>query len=188
MKNADWEGVWKDGNKLNPFGKLLFSRMKASVKNLLPSDVKTVLDVGCGSGLTMSFFREFGCDVTGIDVSDSALKISDGIKMDARKMKFSDGSFDLVFSDGLLEHFKLSTDFNSIVKEMCRVSKKYILICQPNPSFFRDLWRKNIRKDTMLEYEYSGDDYVNTFSKHGFSLQKSKDYNFKEGTAYLFKK
>jgi ubiquinone/menaquinone biosynthesis C-methylase UbiE len=47
--------------------------------------------------------------------------------MDAKNLKFKDNTFDLVFSDGLLEHFKSEQDVVKIIKEQLRVSKRYVL-------------------------------------------------------------
>jgi len=103
-------------------------------------------------------------------------------------MRFPDNSFDLVFSDGLLEHFK---DFSTIAKEFCRISKKWILLFQPNQtSFFGILKRfgeKFIRVSWEKEYLYKKEDYVKTFSNLDFNLVKFGGINFNEEMWLLYK-
>lgn len=76
-----------------------------------------VLDAGCGSGFFSARFLESGCRVTALDSSEEALALAreatEGkadayVREDLLDPGFSDrwrASFDLVFSDGLLEHY-----------------------------------------------------------------------------------
>ena len=47
---------------------------------------KKILDVGCGPGIELEFFREKGLDALGIDLSDSMLKICQEKGLNVRKM------------------------------------------------------------------------------------------------------
>jgi ubiquinone/menaquinone biosynthesis C-methylase UbiE len=49
--------------------------------------------------------------------------------MDATNLTFPDDSFDLVFCHALLHHIK---DMDRVVSEMRRVSKRYVIILEPN--------------------------------------------------------
>lgn len=76
-----------------------------------------VLDAGCGSGFFSNYFIQQECNVTSLDYSDSALEITrrltDGrskayLKADLLDPQFGEqyaGKFDLIFTDGLFEHF-----------------------------------------------------------------------------------
>jgi SAM-dependent methyltransferase len=66
-----------------------------------------VIDVGCGSGYDSNFFHEQGYDVTGIDISETAIKIA--------KRKFSNITFDC--KDVLQEQF--DSDFNLVYDKGC---------------------------------------------------------------------
>lgn len=76
-----------------------------------------VLDAGCGSGFFSRYFLSKGCQVYALDYSEEALRLTQTIterkcecylKRDLRDEalaeKFTKG-FDLIFTDGLLEHF-----------------------------------------------------------------------------------
>ena len=101
-------------------------------KMAISQDVK-ILDIGCGSGKLTQFWYQTSCDVLGIDISDEALKFTNSkgikvIKASVRNLPFKDGEFELVYSDGLLEHFP---DPEPILAEIFRVSKKYIFTLIP---------------------------------------------------------
>jgi len=49
--------------------------------------------------------------------------------MDATDLKFNDNSFDIVFCRALLHHVE---NVNKIVREMKRVSRKYVVLLEPN--------------------------------------------------------
>ena len=113
---TDWNRFWSRPAS-QQFGQISWS--KSRILNVLkPYAVsgKKALDAGCGSGFFSSFFCNQDMATVAADYSDSALemaKISTGgkcrllrvdfLKEDLSK-KISD-RFDLIFSDGLLEHF-----------------------------------------------------------------------------------
>jgi SAM-dependent methyltransferase len=71
--------------------------------------------------------------ICGVDISEASIDLCkkaraerkthnvDFLAMDANELKFRDGEFDLVFSEGVIHHFK---DALKPVKEMMRVTKK----------------------------------------------------------------
>ena len=100
-----------------------------------------ILDVGCGSGKLASFWSQNGHDIFGLDISDQALEFtrSQGVpvmKADVRRLPFNDGTFDLVYSDGLLEHFP---DPEFILAELFRVSRNYVFTLVPRTTIFNKL-------------------------------------------------
>jgi len=102
---------------------------------------REVLDVACGTGEWLSYFREQGASVAGIDLSQKA--IGECIKQfpegefvcgPAESLPFADDRFDLVTCMGSLEHF---LDKPCALSEMKRVAKKdaKFLILVPNAGF-----------------------------------------------------
>lgn len=90
-----------------------------------------LLDVGCGNGFFTYYFDKI-CDVSGVDYSEKMLSLNPVKKtflMDAADLKFENNSFDIVFCHALLHHVN---DIDRVVSEMRRVSKKYIVIIEPN--------------------------------------------------------
>lgn len=70
-----------------------------------------VLDLGCGNGKSSGALISMGCDVTGLDISDAAVRICRGLypagtflKGDAADLPFEDGCFDAVLSVHCIEH------------------------------------------------------------------------------------
>src|SRR3989344_8533731 len=92
---------------------------------------KNVLDYGCGNGIHTGFLAEHAAKVTAIDLSEKSLETArkrfntqDGLrikflKMDAEKMDFPDGSFDVVFDGGTFS----SLDIAKAIPEIARVLK-----------------------------------------------------------------
>ena len=102
------------------------------IAKLIPQDVNSIIDIGCGNGLiTNELAKKY--QVVGVDRSKSALEFVKGEKIAAScdSVPVEDQSFDLVLSSELLEHLDSPT-FDKTVKELKRISKKYILIGVPN--------------------------------------------------------
>jgi len=98
----------------------------------IPSDVKTIIDIGCGDG-TITNKLAIKYEVTGVDRSANALKFVTTTKIlsSSEKIDVPDKSFDMVFSSELLEHLE-DRVFYATIKEMKRISKKYIFLTVPN--------------------------------------------------------
>jgi len=105
------------------------------VISLIPSDVKSILDVGCGEGTFLNMLRSLGraSMIVGLDVSETALKYVEGqkIRASAGKLPFGNGSFDLVTCLETLEHLKQEV-FIRAIEEIKRIAKKYIIVSVPN--------------------------------------------------------
>ena len=69
---------------------------------------KRVLDVGCGSGVALEKFAEYGAVATGVtfgkDFAECTRKGLDVVQMDMSFLEFSDETFDLVWARHSLEH------------------------------------------------------------------------------------
>ncbi|MFQ5902854.1 MAG: class I SAM-dependent methyltransferase [Candidatus Binatia bacterium] len=91
-----------------------------------------VLDVGCGNGVFTSLFSEISPFVVGLDYSEHMLR-SNSVRVLLRGkgegLPLKDGSFDVVFVSNLLHH---SANPRIIVGEMARVSRRYIVLLEPN--------------------------------------------------------
>ncbi len=92
-----------------------------------------VLDVGAGNGYFSYYFDKIA-DTTAVDYSEVILgqnPISKKHVMDARNLKFPDGSFDIVFCHALLHHIDKNERL-VVVNEMKRVSRGYVVVIEPN--------------------------------------------------------
>ncbi len=90
-----------------------------------------LLDVGCGNGFFTYYFDQV-CDVFGIDFSEKMVDLNpvkNKAVMNAEELKFEDNSFDVIFCHALLHHVD---DIDRVVQEMKRVSRKWIVLLEPN--------------------------------------------------------
>ncbi len=102
------------------------------------------LDAGCGSGFFAKYFADQGMTVTAFDYSPVALNITKhttqervptvcGNLLTESLPSLLDGRFDLIFSDGLLEHFP-QPDQDTIMQNLISVlnEKGFLITVVPN--------------------------------------------------------
>ena len=116
-----------------------------------------LLDVGCGNGFFSYYFDKI-CNTTGVDYSSKMIELNPVEKkhiMDANNLEFEDDSFNVVFCHAVLHHVE---DVNKVIKEMSRVSKKYVVILEPNRNnifmFLFSLIVKEERKALKFSLNY----------------------------------
>jgi SAM-dependent methyltransferase len=172
-----WDQRWQ-GPKLTFLGKQMFSAKKKKIEEVTKGlEIKTVVEVGCGLGHTLVVYEQAGYDALGIDVSAQAVGACKkrGLKAELKKLEDMSGEFDLVSSDGMLEHF---LNFKPHAHDLMRISKRYVLLIQPNHGSFcgktlaylAELLRGNIN---VFEYNYRIKDFIDVFEENGFGLLKS---------------
>ena len=134
-----------------------------------------LLDVGCGNGFFTFYFDKI-CDVCGVDYSEKMLQmnpVKNILPMDANNLEFEDNSFDVIFCHALLHHVK---NVDRVLQEMRRVSKKYIIILEPNRNnplmFLFSLVVKEERKALKFSLSY----LKNIAIKNGLSIVASFSY------------
>ena len=137
-KNIDWEAYYQkeaDVIKFDTEGNTHAAKRNQFAISLFPKDAKTVLDVGCGNGYlltTLSRNKKFE-RLVGVDVSKPRIESIDNASVkfevaSTTNLPFEDSEFDLVSSIEVLEHIR---DIESAVREMARVSSKYIFALVP---------------------------------------------------------
>jgi ubiquinone/menaquinone biosynthesis C-methylase UbiE len=101
-------------------------------------DIKTTLDVGCGTGRGVRYLLNRGISVQGIEpvsamLDQAVLKQVVPphllIRGEAQSLPFPDKSFDAVCELGMLHHVP---DPDAVVREMLRVARKAIFIADSN--------------------------------------------------------
>ncbi|KKS83640.1 MAG: Methyltransferase type 11 [Parcubacteria group bacterium GW2011_GWA2_43_11] len=95
------------------------------IRNCKP---QSVLIIGVGDDVVPTFLRKANYTVTTIDI-DSELQPD--VVADVRNMPFDDGSYDVVCAFQVLEHLPYE-EFEGILKELHRVSKKNVIISVPH--------------------------------------------------------
>jgi SAM-dependent methyltransferase len=92
---------------------------------------RRVLEVGCGAGVDLARFAKGGAEVTGVDVSASAIALArtnfsqQGLAgefhvANGEKLPFGDNAFDLVYAHGVVQY---TADPQRLVDECRRVLK-----------------------------------------------------------------
>lgn len=93
---------------------------------------RDVLDVGCGAGVEVVRFARGGARVTGLDLADSAARLTAenlrgqrlaaGVVVgDGERLPFGDASFDFVYAHGVVQY---AADDSRVVAECHRVLRK----------------------------------------------------------------
>ena len=108
----------------------------------------TVLDIGCGTGLSSIL----GCEITGIDCCDEMIEKSrkriNAMKGFAEELPFPDKSFDAVICVTALHNF---SDINAAIIEMRRVSRGKIAISALKKSSRLKLIEDTIKNQLHIE-------------------------------------
>ncbi|MEJ2005069.1 MAG: class I SAM-dependent methyltransferase, partial [Cyclobacteriaceae bacterium] len=99
--------------------------------DLIPDDVHSIIDIGCGNGLITNKLNE-KYNVLGCDVNSSKLRYVKGPKLQAScdDIPREDRSFDMVFSSEMLEHLPERL-YRDTLKEFSRLAESYVLITVP---------------------------------------------------------
>jgi ubiquinone/menaquinone biosynthesis C-methylase UbiE len=97
----------------------------------LPS---SALDVGCGDGFGMMHMKALVAQIHGCDRSPKMLEQNPAprealTQCDANQLVWEEGAFELVYCWELLHHVQ---DPLRVVKQMARVARKTVLLCEPN--------------------------------------------------------
>ncbi|MCX5849144.1 MAG: class I SAM-dependent methyltransferase [Deltaproteobacteria bacterium] len=112
----------------------IISRQKELILDLVaPHAGERILDVGCGTGNSLQFFREKWCLLTGIDSSKENLDIArqkhgdraELILAQPEDIPFSDNEFDIVTIINVLE---ISDNPRKIIEEAIRVCRGRVFI------------------------------------------------------------
>ena len=93
---------------------------------LRPSSADVVIDLGCGSGRTMLWNRDWGAAIVGVDIapyfSEEARREKDLLLGDLRKLPFADATFTKAYSLDVLEHLSPEA-LRSVLAEASRILK-----------------------------------------------------------------
>lgn len=113
--------------------------------------IVTIIDLGCGIGAAIRYFRKKGYQCHGVDISEyacSQLKASYTVfHASLDDLSFlQPSSYDIVFCSDVLEHLKEEYLENTL-KEMCRICKKTVFISVTmSPSSFLSFENENLHR------------------------------------------
>lgn len=175
----NWDNVWKKKKVVSDYSLKLYDFLEKYSKKIKKDSI--VLEIGCGSGGGLKQFKDHF--IVGVDISEESLRLSKKytnnlIKADLFKLPFKDESFDLVYSSGLLEHFKIEKAKEAMV-EISRVTKKNgeIIIILPNSYCgWYKLFKKAMIKLKRWDFGYEEDYSVNRMKGLVLSNLKIKKF------------
>ena len=135
MSEEIWERIWNKSLVTSDYS-LKYLDFMETIEKKLP-ECATVLEAGCGTGQTLPLFCARHTTI-GFDISPYALAIAKkncdtSIQGDIFHIPLKDGSCDLVYNSGVIEHF-VEPHNRDAVSEMVRVTKKggFVIIIVPN--------------------------------------------------------
>ncbi len=202
-----WDSYWRGGgfNRGTPLGTvnrvMKIAKLNQVLRNIKLVKDSHILDVGCGSGRTLTNFRTRGYwNSVGIDNSwesmvtcyDAGFTVGmDVFQMDAANTSFSDAEFGFVFCEGMLEHF---VAFMPFVEEMARVTSRYVCITEPNHwslygRFLKEAWEV-LRQNSggVREHSYKMTTYHDSFRDVGLRTVLSQPAFLGDHYVMLFEK
>jgi ubiquinone/menaquinone biosynthesis C-methylase UbiE len=154
---------------LEPFNKTL---RQIGIGLHPPVDGMNILDVGCGTGITLKHYQKAGCNIFGIDSSPAMLSVSKKrlgsranlLLGDASNMEYPNDFFDVVITMMTLHEISHTTRLK-VFDEMIRVLKKdgRILAIDYHPSdqLFPKGW---MNKSVIFFFEImAGSEHFNNF-------------------------
>jgi len=152
--NPDWTSVWAGSFGLPT--KIHHFRVFSSYKKILDElNIKNphIIELGCGTGeLTARIMKRYGGTAALVDNNESAMKLASAnferhklrfefLKTDILKLK-TKKKYDIVHSEGLIEHFS-GNDQKEIIEahRRCVSEKGFALISVPRRIWYYDIWR-----------------------------------------------
>lgn len=139
----------------------------------LPPDA-SVLDVGSGKGFMLHDFKELmpGMTVAGIDISAYAIErampsVKPFVQVgDAKKLPYTDNSFDLVVSITSIHNLPLE-ECKQAIREIQRVSRRHAFLTV-------DAWRNDAERESLLKWNLTAlthmhvDEWKQIFDELGY--------------------
>ena len=127
---------WSENTNLRAYNHPVveaFARQRVDfICKQLDAPIGSCLEVGCGDGFGMYYMQEFG-EVFGCDISRPMLRRNPlrqfVAEADIYRLPYADKSFDLVYCWEVMHHVK---DMQDAIREMMRLSRRYILMYEPN--------------------------------------------------------
>ncbi len=178
---AEWQQRWEGSEqveRLTLLGRRMFrAKQRVLARALQGLEVHSVLEAGCGLGHTLQLYQQLGLEASGIDISPSAVAVcrNKGLKAEVKALAEVQQQYDLVSSDGMLEHF---LHFEPYAVEIMQASRRYVVLIQPNHAslagktlaYLAELLRG---EENVFEYNYRIKDFVAVFADYDFVLRQS---------------
>lgn len=147
-----WDAVWKRAQFPPQIYWYTEEFLHYLIKWSSPKRYTLLLEPGAGSGRFSYYLSKRGQEVVVLDLSRNSISMlkklknmSEGflhvVRADILHMPLRDSKFDVVFNEGVVEHF---ADPNSVLREMAKVTAKYgtVIFSVPHTLSFHTLARQ----------------------------------------------
>jgi ubiquinone/menaquinone biosynthesis C-methylase UbiE len=162
---------------------------------------KSILEIGCGSGIDSLEFARCGARVVSLDFTEAAARLTkelsreagfqvDVFRADAKNLIFADESFDCVYSYGVLHHIP---DIEQVLVEIHRVLKpggKIMVMLYNRDSLlyaYSIIYLHGIKGHLLLDGSCTEEELVSRYSERNEGCPYTKAYS-KEEARELFKR
>lgn len=123
--------------KHNIFLKYIFWKQERAIRKILPRDIETILEIGCGFGRITTILLEnpnikriVAIDISLDQIQNSIRQIKDS-RVEYHVLSALDlnyeKEFDLVIASEVLMHISAGEEIKKVIKNMENASKKYII-------------------------------------------------------------
>lgn len=121
-------------------------RFESIIENI-PEDVETILDVGARDNQFKGMLENKGYRAAAVDIAPHD---ADVLKANVVCLPFKDDAFDLITAQEVLEHLD-KEELALALRELERVTKKYIIISVPNEEIPLGVGHKQFFNDKMVK-------------------------------------
>ncbi len=163
--------------------------IEAAFDSLAP--IHTVLDAPCGVGRASIWLAQQGYDVTGVDLGEAALRVAAeqvktaGVRVRIESqnvfdMTYADRAFDAVLCFRLLHHFADTAQRREMIREMCRVADRYVVMSYHSRwsiATVRRRIRNRLSGKPIRQHPTSRDEMVSAFAAEGFTLHHHSEWS-----------
>lgn len=189
-----WAPAYDSG--LNP----LLALESRTVAGLLKSTAPTVLiDVACGTGRWMRYFKKQGSKVFGVDACEEMLREAKKhppltgcvVLANAERLPFSDGVADLALCSFAVAYLE---NFQPVLGEMARICSRgaRIVISDMHPLAAAAGWSRSFKVGSsvyeMDHFRYSIDQIRAAAATVGFRFRAQKEMHFGESETAIFER
>lgn len=169
-----------------------FKGKRDELEKFIPSNVKTILEVGCGEG---GFRASFGNEVEywGVEPNKEVSKIAKSQLYKVFNATYKevetdipDNYFDLIVCNDVIEHMVDHDYFFKNIKDKMKEDGK-LLISIPNVRYIYNLYNLIFKKDWNYEKQgvldkthlrfFTKKSLIDTLTRHGYKIEKFEGIN-----------
>jgi SAM-dependent methyltransferase len=193
LREPNWDLFWTEGlsffqkTSIGKFSWDIITKYSARVCLKLirnNKNIKSILELGGGSGcVATQIAKRIGLKSNNLTLIDKSREAKNAWKQlngfgkyilgDFFSSKFNTNKYDLVFSDGLIEHWSKKESRLKVIQRHADLSSKYVLIRTPADKFIMNTI--GMKKDTGYEKHYKKKELVEEISDAGLNVLGAKE-------------